>query len=139
VSTITTIVVFMPTVFLEGQAKLLFIPLTFTISCSLFASFLVSRTVTPLLCLHWLRAEAPVARRNLYTRALEWSGRMLGRLDEEYQRALGWALGHPKTLIGGMRDKSLENQAQARERAEALRSSLWTSSGFSLDEAHLSP
>src|SRR5262249_23818766 len=44
VSTITTIVVFMPTIFLEGQAKLLFIPLTFTISCSLFASFLVSRT-----------------------------------------------------------------------------------------------
>jgi hydrophobe/amphiphile efflux-1 (HAE1) family protein len=102
VSTITTIVVFMPTVFLEGQAKLLFIPLTFTISCSLFASFLVSRTVTPLLCLRWLEREAPAARRTLYTRALDWSGRMLERLDEEYQRALGWALGHPKTLIGGI-------------------------------------
>src|SRR5437667_8154860 len=57
VSTITTIVVFLPTVFLEGQARLLFIPLTFTISFSLFASFLVSRTVTPLLCYHWLRGE----------------------------------------------------------------------------------
>ena len=102
VSTITTIVVFMPTVFLEGQAKLLFIPLTFTISCSLFASFLVSRTVTPLLCLRWLEREAPAARRTLYTRALDWSGRMLERLDEAYQRALGWALGHPKTLIGGI-------------------------------------
>ena len=55
VSTITTIVVFLPTVFLEGQAKLLFIPLTFTISFSLFASFLVSRTVTPLLCLRLLK------------------------------------------------------------------------------------
>src|SRR5262245_8575440 len=102
VSTITTIVVFMPTVFLEGQAKLLFIPLTFTISCSLFASFLVSRTVTPLLCLHWLRPEAPSPRRNLYARTLDWSGRMLARLDEQYQRALGWALGHPVTLIGGI-------------------------------------
>ena len=70
VSTITTIVVFMPTVFLEGQAKLLFIPLTFTISFSLFASFLVSRTVTPLLCLSWLKPEAPATRRNLYTRLL---------------------------------------------------------------------
>src|SRR5438093_7437671 len=48
-ATITTIIVFVPTVFLEGQIKLLFIPLTFTISISLFASFLVSRTVTPLL------------------------------------------------------------------------------------------
>src|SRR5215813_6575067 len=57
VSTITTIVVFLPTVFLEGQSRLLFIPLTFTISFSLFASFLVSRTVTPLLCYHWLRGE----------------------------------------------------------------------------------
>src|SRR5881628_287176 len=74
VSTITTIVVFMPTVFLEGQAKLLFIPLTFTISCSLFASFLVSRTVTPLLCLHWLTPEAPSTAANpgLYTRVFQW-------------------------------------------------------------------
>ena len=57
VSTITTIVVFLPTVFLEGQSRLLFIPLTFTISFSLFASFLVSRTVTPLLCYYWLKGE----------------------------------------------------------------------------------
>ena len=102
VSTITTIVVFMPTVFLEGQAKLLFIPLTFTISCSLFASFLVSRTVTPLLCLHWLKPEAPATRRNLYTRVLEGSGRALRGMDELYQRSLGWALGHRKTLVGGI-------------------------------------
>src|SRR5215470_7874736 len=102
VSTITTIVVFLPTIFLEGQAKLLFIPLTFTISCSLFASFLVSRTVTPLLCLHWLRPEAPATsdRPNLYRRVLLWSGRLLERLDDLYQRGLGWALGHRKTLIG---------------------------------------
>ena len=59
VSTITTIVVFLPTVFLEGQSKLLFIPLTFTISFSLFASFLVSRTVTPLMCLRLLKPERP--------------------------------------------------------------------------------
>src|SRR5262245_17413447 len=58
-ATITTIIVFVPTVFLEGQIKLLFIPLTFTISVSLFASFLVSRTVTPLLALHLLKPELP--------------------------------------------------------------------------------
>jgi hydrophobe/amphiphile efflux-1 (HAE1) family protein len=102
VSTITTIVVFLPTIFLEGQAKLLFVPLTFTISCSMFASFLVSRTVTPLLCLHWLRPDAPVTTRNLYTRLLAWSGRALSRLDEIYQESLRWALGHRKTLFGGI-------------------------------------
>jgi hydrophobe/amphiphile efflux-1 (HAE1) family protein len=104
VSTITTIVVFLPTVFLEGQAKLLFIPLTFTISCSLFASFLVSRTVTPLLCLHWLRpaATGETTSRNPVTRVLAWSARNLERLDGFYQNVLGWALAHRRTVIAGV-------------------------------------
>src|SRR5438093_665852 len=59
-ATMTTIIVFVPTVFLEGQIKLLFIPLTFTISISLFASFLVSRTVTPLLALKLITPERPI-------------------------------------------------------------------------------
>src|SRR5438477_2260615 len=59
-ATITTIIVFVPTVFLEGQIKLLFIPLTFTISISLFASFLLSLTVPPLLALKLITPEKPV-------------------------------------------------------------------------------
>ncbi|MDP2626492.1 MAG: efflux RND transporter permease subunit, partial [Candidatus Rokubacteria bacterium] len=104
VSTITTIVVFLPTVFLEGQARLLFSPLTFTISCSLFASFLVSRTVTPLLCLHWLTATpgAAPATRNPFSRVLGWSSRTLERLDVVYQRALHWALGRRRLVVGGI-------------------------------------
>ena len=57
-ATITTIIVFLPIVFLEGHIKFLFIPLTFTISVWLFASFLVSRTVTPLLALRVLLPES---------------------------------------------------------------------------------
>ncbi len=106
VSTITTIVVFLPTVFLEGQARLLFIPLTFTISFSLFASFLVSRTVTPLLCLQWLRSEheRPEHRglRGRFDRLFVWSGRIFERLDAWYQRCLEWSLDHRRALIGGI-------------------------------------
>jgi hydrophobe/amphiphile efflux-1 (HAE1) family protein len=111
VSTITTIVVFLPTVFLEGQSRLLFIPLTFTISFSLFASFLVSRTVTPLLCFHWLRGEhearqgSGAGRRWLTVRldrVFSWSGVVLDRMDALYQRQLNWALDHRKALIGGI-------------------------------------
>ena len=111
VSTITTIVVFLPTVFLEGQSRLLFIPLTFTISFSLFASFLVSRTVTPLLCYHWLRGEheaGPEPRgvsgglKARLDRLFVWSGAILDRMDAMYQRHLNWALDHRKTLIGGI-------------------------------------
>ena len=111
VSTITTIVVLLPTVFLEGQSRLLFIPLTFTISFSLFASFLVSRTVTPLLCFHWLRGEHEArqgsgAGRGRLTARLDrvfaWSGLVLDRMDALYQRQLNWALDHRKALIGGI-------------------------------------
>src|SRR5215471_5433096 len=110
VSTITTIVVFLPTVFLEGQSRLLFIPLTFTISFSLFASFLVSRTVTPLLCYHWLRGEheASEGQRSAgwlkarLDRVFAWSGIVLDRMDAFYQRQLNWALDHRKTLVGGI-------------------------------------
>src|SRR6478609_5678565 len=50
VSTITTIVVFLPVLFLTGVARNLFLPLALTIAFALGMSFFVSRTVTPLLC-----------------------------------------------------------------------------------------
>ena len=106
VSTITTIVVFLPTVFLEGQSRLLFIPLTFTISFSLFASFLVSRTVTPLLCLQWLRSEHEATEhrglRGRLDKVFAWSGSILNRLDAFYQRSLEWSLDHRRALIGAI-------------------------------------
>ena len=104
VSTITTIVVFLPTLFIEGQSKLLFLPLTFTISFSLFASFLVSRTVTPLLCYQVVRLERqpdPASRR-LRDRLMALSQGMLDGLDAGYQQMLGWALRHRLVVVGGV-------------------------------------
>jgi CzcA family heavy metal efflux pump len=104
VSTITTIVVFLPTVFLEGQAKLLFMPLTFTIAFSLFASFLVSRTVTPLMCLRLLRPENahPAAGRGFLGWFMRRTQALFDGLDAAYQETLGWALGHRKTVVLGV-------------------------------------
>ena len=104
VSTITTIVVFLPTIFLEGQSKLLFIPLTFTISFSLFASFLVSRTVTPLMCLRILRSQRPPDpdSRGLRDRFMRASQGFFDRLDAGYQGLLHWALGHRKVVVVGV-------------------------------------
>ena len=104
VSTITTIVVFLPTIFLEGQSKLLFIPLTFTISFSLFASFLVSRTVTPLMCLRILRSQRPPDpdSRGLRDRFMRASQGFFDRLDAGYQGLLHWALGHRTVVVVGV-------------------------------------
>jgi CzcA family heavy metal efflux pump len=101
VATITTIVVFIPTVFLEGQIKLLFIPLTFTISISLFASFLVSRTVTPLLALSVLKPEReiPADSPKLHHRVFRWSQRFFDWMEERYERLLRWSLAHRRTVV----------------------------------------
>ena len=103
-ATITTIIVFVPTVFLEGQIKLLFIPLTFTISISLFASFLISRTVTPLLALRVLQPETPIdpGSRRLKDRVFRFSLRFFERMESLYQRLIEWALGHRALVVGSV-------------------------------------
>jgi CzcA family heavy metal efflux pump len=103
-ATITTIIVFLPTVFLEGQIKLLFIPLTFTISISLFASFLVSRTVTPLLALKVLKPEKPIdpRSRRVRDRVYRFSHRFFDGMETRYQRLLEWALGHRALVVSAI-------------------------------------
>jgi CzcA family heavy metal efflux pump len=103
-ATITTIIVFVPTVFLEGQIKLLFIPLTFTISISLFASFLISRTVTPLLALRVLQPEKPIdpASRRLKDRVFRFSIRFFDGMESLYQRLIEWALGHRGLVVASV-------------------------------------
>lgn len=91
VSTITTIVVFFPVLFLQGVARNLFVPLAMTISFSLIMSFFVSRTVTPLLCLFTLRPTPHGARRALPIRAIE---RAILGLENAYEASLRLVLRH---------------------------------------------
>jgi len=91
VSTVTTVVVFLPVLFLTGVARNLFVPLALTISFALVMSFFVSRTVTPLLCLYWLAgAPDPNARPGLAARIT----RGLDAFDDAYARALRVVLRH---------------------------------------------
>jgi CzcA family heavy metal efflux pump len=98
VSTITTIVVFLPVLFITGVARFLFLPLAMTIAFSLVMSFLVSRTVTPVLCFYWLKPEdhrqGPAIARVI--------GRWLEALDSAYARALSWSLRHRAITVGSI-------------------------------------
>src|SRR6266702_2709580 len=82
----------------------LFILLTFTISISLFASFLVSRTVTPLLALKVLQPEKAIdpASRSLRDRVFRFSRSFFERTEEVYQHIVVWALGHRRLVIGSI-------------------------------------
>jgi hydrophobe/amphiphile efflux-1 (HAE1) family protein len=88
VSTVTTIVVFFPVVFLPGAQKGLFVPFALTIAFALIMSFLVSRTVTPILCLKYLHAEEAGKGH----RVARWITSHFEALDEAYARALRWVL-----------------------------------------------
>src|SRR5262249_15162253 len=58
ISTITTVAVFFPVVFLYGMGKYLFTPLALSVAFAMFASYLLSRTVSPAYCAYFLRAES---------------------------------------------------------------------------------
>ncbi|HMD13540.1 MAG TPA: efflux RND transporter permease subunit, partial [Bacteroidota bacterium] len=104
ISTLTTVIVFLPIVFLSGVAKLLFIPLTITITITLFGSFFVSRTVTPLMCLNFLPPEKHLNResKKLPDRLRVISTDFIESLDAWYSKWLGWTLQNRKKVIYGI-------------------------------------
>jgi len=55
VATITTVAVFFPVVFLFGMGKYLFTPLALSVAFAMFASYFLSRTLSPAFCAYFLR------------------------------------------------------------------------------------
>jgi multidrug efflux pump subunit AcrB len=78
VSTITTVAVFFPVTFLYGQGKYLFTPLALSVAFAMFASYLLSRTVSPAYCAHFLRADIDPHKRF-------WLFRLFDRAYEKYR------------------------------------------------------
>lgn len=109
VSTLTTVIVFLPIVFLTGVAKLMFIPLTITIAVALFGSFLVSRTVTPLMCLNYLTPEKLLDRssQKLSDRLRLRAHDMINLIDDWYEQRLRWALAHRRLIVFGIAATSI--------------------------------
>lgn len=113
-SVLTTVVVFVPVVFVEGMAAQLFRDQAVTVSISLLASLLISLTLIPLMAAGKTRTEAAVGKRTILTRGLgavrrgvAWIGRAvvwpfrplsrafdrsLAALTNAYPPALRWAL-----------------------------------------------
>lgn len=95
-STTTTLVVFLPIVYVEGIASDLFTPLALTVSFSLIASLVVAITLVPMLS------------SKLLSKAIEDSGRrywfntFLGWVAGKYQNTLERVLKFRKTTITGV-------------------------------------
>ena len=91
-STTTTLVVFLPIVFVEGIASDLFTPLALTVSFSLLASLVVAVTLVPMLSSKLLSKAMEDGRRY-------WFDRLLMRLNNAYGSVLEKVLKYRKTSI----------------------------------------
>lgn len=94
-STTTTLVVFLPIVYVEGIASDLFTPLALAVSFSLIASLVVAVTLVPMLSSKLLSKVMEESGRRY------WFDRLLGRVNEAYSSVLKWVLKHRKTTVAG--------------------------------------
>ena len=94
-STTTTLVVFLPIVFVDGIASDLFTPLALTVSFSLIASLVVAVTLVPMLSSKLL-SKAMEDQGKRY-----WFNQFLERMKNGYERILKWVLKFRKTTIFG--------------------------------------
>ena len=96
-STLTTIAVFVPVLFMAGVSAQTFQQLAWVVSFSLFCSLAVALTLVPMLCSRYLRARElggdPQGR--LGRRVAEAHERM----SDRYGQVVLWAVDHRKTVV----------------------------------------
>ncbi len=97
-STLTTIAVFLPVVFMSGMSGVMFQQLAWVVSFSLFSSLLVSLTLVPLLSSRFIRVREPDPKSWVYA-LVHRSGQWIEGLDKSYAGSLGWSLRHPFLII----------------------------------------
>lgn len=88
-STLTTVIVFLPIVFVEGLAAQLFKPLALVISFSLLASLFTALIIVPLLSSLFLKVQEEK----------ETSGKLFSSILQKYTTLLVIVLAHPKKTI----------------------------------------
>lgn len=93
-STLTTLVVFLPIVFVEGIASDLFTPLAMTVSFSLIASLVVALTLVPMLSSKLLTSEKITESSNK-----GWFNRLFAKVEGAYSAMLKWSLRRRKSTI----------------------------------------
>ena len=95
-STLTTLVVFLPLVFMRGMSGVMFKQLSIVVSFSLFCSLGMALTLVPMLAARIVPARAEVrgARETVGHRIFRVSARFFTWLETGYKHTLHWALGH---------------------------------------------
>ena len=92
---LSLVAVFIPFMFAGGIVGLIFREFTVTLSVAILISLVLSLTTTPMMC-SLLLERAGDRRPSRFARAFD---RAFERLRRGYERSLGWALHHPRTMM----------------------------------------
>lgn len=97
-STLTTISVFVPVLFVPNITGQLFKDMVLTISYSLIVSLIVAVTIVPMMTTRILKLETK-RKENRFTRIKDRMGDWLIRFTNWYSRILHWSIYHRKTVL----------------------------------------
>jgi HAE1 family hydrophobic/amphiphilic exporter-1 len=106
-STLTTLVIFLPVVFIQGVSGQLFREMAYVVSFSLLCSLLVSLSLVPMLSAKLLKSgrvsAAPSVGRSIWARLGAFAERGFERLEQSYRDLLKEALRHRVgTVLGAL-------------------------------------
>ena len=100
-STITTLVVFLPLIFVRGMAGIMFKQLSYVVSFSLACSLTVALTLVPMLASRVRRSVVPVGggKQTRQQRLFQIVAGFFGRLEQRYGNLLSFALNHRMAVL----------------------------------------
>jgi len=100
-STLTTVVVFMPMLFIPGVVGIIFGGLAMIIIVTLTASLFTASTFAPMLCAQWLGFNKTNKKSKLFIRFYAISENWFKSWENFYGRALKFSLQHKKLILIG--------------------------------------
>ena len=100
VSTLAICIVFVSVVFLTGPAKYLFTPLALAVVFAMLASYLLSRTLVPVMVKYLIRGhEGEKPAPNLFTRMQQSFEKRFEQFRQSYVNGLAWSLQNRATIF----------------------------------------
>lgn len=94
-STLTSVVVFLPMIFMQGMTGLMYRQLAFVVVFALICSLVTALTMVPMLSSKLLSVSSePKRKDSLRCRIFRATGRILQGMENVYAQALNWALSH---------------------------------------------
>jgi len=102
-STLTTLVVFLPLIFVRGMSGVMFKQLSYVVSFALACALVTALTLIPTLASKTLKTTEidPSGKTSWRRKVFLITGRLFSNMESDYKKVLHFCLGHRKTVVLG--------------------------------------